>query len=75
MILVHQTLEVMDLVNLYVKLLTVRGNISKTIAMADLFLASLDKLTKGRVCSIIKFLASQTIANDHKKVRDKDGCP
>lgn len=38
MILVHQTLEVMDLVNLYVKLLTVRGNISKTIAMADLFL-------------------------------------
>lgn len=49
MILVHQTLEVMDLVNLYVKLLTVRGNISKTIAMADLFLASLDKLTKGRV--------------------------
>lgn len=43
--------------------------------MVGLLLASLDKLTKESMCSIMTFLASHTMASDHNEISDEDDRP
>jgi hypothetical protein len=45
-ILIHQLCEAVDLVILYIKLLTIYGKIKENFDAGWLLLASLDKLTK-----------------------------
>lgn len=62
----------MHLVTLYIKLWTVCGKIKKNDDAGQLFLASLDKLTKdGNKLFVNLLLASQHLLNNKNEFSDK----